>query len=108
MSDPTTILLYFRALRPPGKLQKYETNRCGFFVVFLNVENMFRNNVLRFLGHFGGSLWVPGGKLFSVFLRAGFLVKKEANRDDQDEQGRSRQTPLRPLKEKFKLNLLKY
>ena len=54
---------------------------------FLNVEYTFRNNVLRFLGYFGGSLWVPGGKLFSVLVRAGFLVKKEANKD---EQGRAR------------------
>ena len=53
------------------------------FGVFLNMENTFRNKVLRFLGHFGGSLWVPGDKLFSAFLLAGILVKKEANEDDQ-------------------------
>ena len=86
LNDPTTILLYFGDLRPPGKLQK-EEKYMRKFGVFLNVEHTFRNKVLRFLGHFGGSLWVPGGKLFSVFLRAGFLVKKEANRD---EQGRPR------------------
>ena len=53
------------------------------FCVFTNVENMFRTNVLRFLGYFGGSPWVSGGELFSVFLRAGCLVKKKANVDDR-------------------------
>ena len=66
LNDPTMILLYFGAPRPPGKFQN-EGKNVRKLDFFLEVKNTSRNDAFIFFGDFRGPAWVPGGSISSVF-----------------------------------------
>ena len=102
LNDPTTILLFFGAPRPPGKLQKWEymlTELCCFF----SSEKYDQKRCFYlFFGILGVQLGSPGA-IFLVFFESLIFSEKRG------QQGRTSvikcdwpgigKTPLRPLKE---------